>query len=120
MSYYEAWKRYRDFAGRTSRSAFWLAWITHKFLSIVLMFILAFGLTVASDLTAEEVNAVIRLTLSLFQLAFLVPCIAMTVRRLRDAGYSAKSFYWLLVPLIGGIAFFARLCTKSMDERKSE
>ena len=40
---------------------------------------------------------------NLWSLAVLLPSIAITCRRLHDMGRSAKSFWWLLVPIAGGI-----------------
>jgi uncharacterized membrane protein YhaH (DUF805 family) len=48
-----------------------------------------------------------------FGIGSLLPSLAITVRRLHDAGYNAKTFWWLIVPVFGLIAFLARLFAKS-------
>ena len=116
-SYIDAWKRYRDFSGKSSRYQFWMAEFVHTLMQFVLVICLAFGIAIWSDLTPDGSYTAFQIIFSLYRLLFLVPGLALTVRRLRDAGYTAKSFFWLFIPVIGGIAFFARLCTKSADEQ---
>ena len=115
-AYFEAWRRYADFSGITSRRDFWMALFSHFCFGILYCFclILLSVLMIAnSDIETETLILILRILMSFRDLAFTVPCIAMTVRRLRDAGFSAGSFLWLLVPVLGMIAFFARLCEPS-------
>ena len=47
---------------------------------------------------------------------WLVHLAALSRRRLRDGGYTAKSYLWLLLPVVGWIIFvFKRLCARSVD-----
>ena len=114
MSEYIAfWWHYADFKGKTTRSSFWIAFLVWCAIPVVLaipsgvigMFVL--------HMSPEEATDFVRAILLAYSAVSFVPLLAATARRLRDAGYSAKSFFWLLVPGIGGIAFFVRLCSKS-------
>ena len=60
----------------------------------------------------------IQLIVSLYSLALLIPMIAVTVRRLRDAG---KKWGWIfisLVPLVGWIILIVMLCKASIEENE--
>ena len=52
----------------------------------------------------------------LFTVMLLIAVTSATVRRLNDAGYSWRSFAWLLIPLVGYLAFAARIWSKSVEE----
>ncbi len=114
--YLDFWRCYADFQGKTSRRSFCAAvvlWVFFNFallmaLSIVAMFIFHFEPEPAADV-GRTVSAV-------YGMASVVPMIAVCIRRLRDAGYSAKSFFWLLIPVLGGFAFLARLLAPSKHE----
>lgn len=88
------WRRYADFSGRASRSEFWTFALGCLLISMILDRISdALGLPATIGETAPLVLA--------FQLAFLVPGIAVTTRRLHDTN---KSGWWQLidfVPLVG-------------------
>ena len=43
----------------------------------------------------------------------LIPGLAISVRRLNDAGYTWKSLLWSFCPLVGWIIVLVRLCKKS-------
>ena len=49
-----------------------------------------------------------------------LPVLRNTRRRLRDAGYTAKAYLWLLLPVIGWIIFIALLCKKGLPIKSSE
>ena len=72
-----AFRKYAIFSGRASRSEFW--WF------------------VAFLLVASAAISPVEILLSLFVLGTLLPSLAVTVRRLRDAGYQ---WPWLLLALV--------------------
>lgn len=45
-----------------------------------------------------------------WSVAILVPTLAVTVRRLRDAGRSWAELFWLLLPIAGLIVLMVHLC----------
>jgi uncharacterized membrane protein YhaH (DUF805 family) len=42
--------------------------------------------------------------------AVLLPSLAVTVRRLRDAGHQWVEIFWVLLPIAGAIVLIVRLC----------
>ncbi|EQC73193.1 Putative membrane protein (TMS3) [Streptococcus sp. HSISS3] len=51
-----------------------------------------------------------------FGIAALLPGIAVTVRRLRDAGYNWAFIFIPLIPFVGGIIFIVLLCQPTKVE----
>ncbi|MEC9449654.1 MAG: DUF805 domain-containing protein [Actinomycetota bacterium] len=91
MKYYvEAWKRYTDFKGRSSRAAYWWPFL----LTIIISFVLG-GISASVFGTASDEAGPLE---SVYQLAWLCPGIALGVRRLHDIG---RNGWWLLVALTG-------------------
>ncbi len=88
--YVEAWKRYTDFKGRSSRAAYWWPFL----LTIVISFVLG-GISASVFGTASDEAGPLEV---IFQLAWLCPGIALGVRRLHDIG---RNGWWLLVALTG-------------------
>ncbi|MBP5429550.1 MAG: DUF805 domain-containing protein [Elusimicrobiaceae bacterium] len=77
---------YLDFAGKATRTQYWL-WVLFSFLVfLVLSIVLGFFGKVGD------------VTYFICQLAVLLPAIAIGARRLRDAGFSP---WWLLLALTG-------------------
>lgn len=98
--------RYAEFRGRAGRPEFWW-WIL--FTTIV-----STALSPAHMWSFELPDGVLVQgpTFSgLWSLAVLVPTLAVTVRRLRDAGYGWANALWLLIPL-AGMVVVAVLCAQ--------
>ena len=66
----------------------------------------------------QELIVVANNVVPIFVVVWWLPVIPMTRRRLRDAGYTAKSYLWLLLPGIGTLVFLVRLCAKSVVGQK--
>jgi len=88
--YVEAWKRYTDFKGRSSRAAYWWPFL----LTIIISFVLG-GISASVFGTASDEAGPLE---SVYQLAWLCPGIALGVRRLHDIG---RNGWWLLIALTG-------------------
>lgn len=111
------WRHYADFKGKTARRSFWISIVLWSVVSFALLIVLSIVGLFVLNLEPDRAERIARVGVScVYGWASIVPLLAITVRRLRDAGYSAKSFLWLLLPGIGGIAFLVRLCTKSKEE----
>lgn len=100
QEYIAMWKNYANFSGCTSVRGYWMAYLMNMIAGFVLS-------AIAGVIPALTVLG------SLYSLAALIPGLAITVRRLRDAGYSWLSYFWLLLPIVGWIIFIVRLCKKS-------
>ena len=105
--YIEMWKNYANFSDRTSVRGYWMAFLFNMIASFVIGFI--GGLIPALTFLA-----------TVYSIAALIPGLAITVRRLRDAGYSAKSYLWLLLPIVGWTVFVIRLCAKTAKRKPEE
>ena len=99
--YLDMWKNYANFSGRTSVRGYWMAFLFNMIASFVLSLI-------------AEILPILAIIGSLYTLAALIPGIAITVRRLRDAG---KNWAWIFisfVPLVGVIILIVLLCKASL------
>ena len=147
-AYKKFWTRYADFSGRSSRSDFWWVVLCNFLISLPFSLIAFFGFLIPlfseiyyaglydyePDLSGAMAGAglavFIMFLLAIYELATIVPYLAITVRRLRDAGFH-WSFIFLgvgptiasfipvlnilaaLVSLPCGIALIVLLCQAS-------
>lgn len=107
-SYIDFWKGAFDFSGITSRRDYVISMLIHFLLVLIMRIIEPLIILFSAGTVCDSfVTAIV------FGFGSFLPMLAITVRRLNDAGYSVKSFCWLLVPVLGQIAFLARLLSKS-------
>ena len=147
-AYKKFWTRYADFSGRSSRSDFWWVVLCNFLITLPFSLIAFFGFLIPlfseiyyaglydyePDLSGAMAGAglavFIMFLLTIYWLATIVPYLAITVRRLRDAGFH-WSFIFLgvgptiasfipvlnilaaLVSLPCGIALIVLLCQAS-------
>ena len=147
-AYKKFWTRYADFSGRSSRSDFWWVVLCNFLITLPFSLIAFFGFLIPlfseiyyaglydyePDLSGAMAGAglavFIMFLLTIYWLATIVPHLAITVRRLRDAGFH-WSFIFLgvgptiasfipvlnilaaLVSLPCGIALIVLLCQAS-------
>ena len=147
-AYKKFWTRYADFSGRSSRSDFWWVFLCNVLITLPFSLIALFGFLIPlfseiyyaglydyePDLSGAMAGAglavFIMFLLVIYELATIVPYLAITVRRLRDAGFH-WSFIFLgvgptiasfipvlnilaaLVSLPCGIALIVLLCQAS-------
>jgi uncharacterized membrane protein YhaH (DUF805 family) len=116
-------RRYADFSGRSRRMEYWM-WVLFQvliyFAVIVLVMLVGGGAMMAgnptSAMAAGGAALVILLLYLLWQLAVLIPSIAVAVRRLHDTN---RSGWWILAPLvpylIGFISLFGGAATGSQS-----
>ena len=94
--YLEVLKKYAVFDGRARRREYWMFILINLIISVVLVIIDSLIGTVIRQ-------AGFGLLQGLYDLAVLIPSIAVTVRRLHDTG---RTGWWILIgliPVIGGI-----------------
>ncbi|GGJ84684.1 DUF805 domain-containing protein [Deinococcus aquiradiocola] len=92
---------YANFSGRARRREFWMFTLVNFIITAVLYGLFAVTSGVLSSGSASSMSPVGMLfvgLLSIYGLATLIPTIAVTVRRLHDAGFSG---WWYLLTLIG-------------------
>lgn len=91
-----AFQKYARFDGRASRSEFWWYYLGVMLASIVLYVPLMVG--AAAESTALSV--IFGIVFFAFWVAIIVPTIAISVRRLHDAGFSGWLYLLTLVPCV--------------------
>lgn len=97
MSWYlGVWKKYAVFEGRARRKEYWMFLLFHFLVSVVLAM-------VDGVLGVFSKQAGMGLLTGLYALAAIVPCIALTVRRLHDTDRGGLWILMSFVPLVGGI-----------------
>ncbi len=104
-------RRYAEFSGTASRSEFWW-WIVFTVLVAAALAALpgpTLGSLDATALSAPTLTPV-------WQLAVLLPTLAVAVRRLRDAGSSWGHLFWIFLPVVGAIVL-AVLCSQPSTTR---
>ncbi len=85
--------RYFDFEGRTDRATFWKVVLINIIISLV-----------GSGLAAIPILGIILgIVLTIFEIATIIPGIAIQVRRLNDIGKSWPYIFLGLIPCVGGI-----------------
>ena len=104
-AYKKFWTRYADFSGRSSRSDYWWVVLCNFLITLPFSLIALFGFLIPlfsevyyarlydyePDLSGAMAGAglavFIMFLLAIYWLATIVPNLAITVRRLRDAGF---------------------------------
>ena len=111
-AYKKFWKGYVDFEGRSTRSDYWFAYLANM-LTVVAFYVLLAVFGGIAGATDSSFLAVISLILLLIFFAY---GIAVTVRRLRDAGYNWPYIFVAFIPFVGGIILIVLLCKPTKVE----
>ena len=124
-AYKNFFKNYAEFTGRSTRSDYWWVWLGNLILSIpfwIIYFYIVYLSTVmdsVSDSASEAIFMVfglVAIIYAVFYLAILVPTLALSVRRLRDAGFHWAFIFLRFAPM-GGIAL---LILHAMPTKETE
>ena len=111
-AYKNFFKNFAEFTGRSTRPDYWWVWLGNLILSIpfwIIYFYTVFLSAVmdsVSDSASEAtfmVFGLVAIIYAIFYLAILVPTLALSVRRLRDAGFHWAFIFLRFAPM-GGIA----------------
>ena len=98
--YLNMWKNYANFSDRTTVRGYWMAFLFNFIISFVV------GLIGARVMVVQVI----------YSLALLVPSLALSVRRLRDAGSRWTYMFITLIPLAGIVLFIIKLCKPSVAD----
>ena len=124
-AYKNFFKNYAEFTGRSTRSDYWWVWLGNFILSIpfwIIYFYTVFLSAVMAsvdDSVSEATFMVLGLVViiyAIFYLAILVPTLALSVRRLRDAGFHWAFIFLRFAPM-GEIAL---LILHAMPTKETE
>ena len=117
--------KYATFSGRARRKEFWY-WYLFTCLPIIVAFLLII-LGACTTMYAQSADQASNTGISLgyaeivficWNLIICLPSLAVTVRRLHDAGHSGWYYFISIIPLIGVILLFVALCTDSVADNQ--
>ena len=108
-------KGYVDFEGRSTRSEYWWVWLTNILLLIPLYS--AYFNAIFSEGSEGAFLALGGLSIiyMIFGLALFLPWLALTVRRLRDAGFHWALIFVGFIPMVGGFALLVLLAMPTKE-----
>ena len=113
-AYKNFFKGYVDFAGRSTRSDYWWIWLGNMIIYIPFFFSYGNAISNPQDegaLIALGGTAIIYMVIGL---ALLLPGLALTVRRLRDAGFHWALIFIVFIPL-GSIVLLVLLAMPTKE-----
>ena len=123
-AYKNFFKNYAEFTGRSTRPDYWWVWLGNFILSIPfwVIYIYTVFLSAVMDSVSDSASeaafmifGLVAIIYVVFYLAILVPTIALTVRRLRDAGFHWAFIFLRFVPMVGGIALLILLAMPTKE-----
>jgi len=96
-------RRYAEFSGRSRRKEYWMFWLLNVLIGVFvgLVFLVGYHADMSQAQMTIWLEPILYLA-GLVSLAFLIPGLAVTFRRLHDTDRSAWNILWGLVPFIGG------------------
>jgi len=114
-AYKSFFKGYVDFEGRSTRSEYWWVWLTNILLLIPLYS--AYFNAIFSEGSEGAFLALggLAIVYMIFGLALILPMLALTVRRLRDAGFQWALIFVHFIPVVGGIALLVLLAMPTKE-----
>ena len=101
--------KYATFSGRARRSEFWFAVLFTTLVSVAIGTIWP-GTTLVVDGMSFQQSSV---PSNLWQLAILVPSLALSWRRLHDVGRKGTYYFFILIPIVGWIMLFIQFVKDS-------
>ena len=116
-AYKNFFKGYVDFTGRSTRSEYWWIWLTNMILLVPFYSAYFKALANPRNETALMALGGIAIIYMIFGLALMLPMLALTVRRLRDAGFHWALIFIIFIPMVGSLALLVLLAmpTKQVE-----
>ena len=118
-AYKKFWKGYVDFTGRSTPSDLWSAYLAHLLIVFAGYLLLAVFERMAAETGSGDlftIGVILLLIFFAYGVAAVLPGIALTVRRLRDAGYNWPYIFIPLIPFVGIFIFIFLLCQPTKVE----
>ena len=114
-------KHYADFSGRARRREYWGTMLFNVLIQIGLNIILSIVATIL--LSSIKINGEVTFSplffllldtpIYIYSLIWLLPGLAVSVRRLHDIGKSGWNLLWILLPIVGAIMLIYWYCQDS-------
>ena len=117
-------KHYADFSGRARRSEYWGTVLFNGLIQAGLSIILS----IVATILFSSIEIIGEVTFSpgfcllpdipiyIYGLVWLLPGLAVAVRRLHDIGKSGWNLLWILLPIVGAIMLIYWYCQDSQPE----
>ncbi len=118
-AYKKFWKGYVDFEGRSTRSDYWFVYLVNILIIFAYFLLQAVfgGIAAATDSSFLAVISLILLLIFFaYGIAACLPGIALTVRRLRDAGYNWPYIFVAFNPICRLFILIVLLCKPTKVE----
>ena len=118
-AYKKFWKGYVDFKGRSTPSDYWFACSAHLLIFFTWYLLLAVFERMVAETGSSDlftIGVILLLIFCAYGVAAVLPGIALTVRRLRDAGYNWPYIFIPLIPFVGIFIFIFLLCQPTKVE----
>lgn len=118
-AYKKFWKGYVDFTGCSTPSDYWFACSAHVLIFLTWYLLLAVFERMAAETGSSDlftIGVILLLIFFAYGIATVLPGLAITVRRLRDAGYNWPYIFVAFIPFVGGIILIVLLCKPTKVE----
>ena len=118
-AYKKFWKGYVDFTGCSTPSDYWFACSAHVLIFLTWYLLLAVFERMAAETGSSDsftIGVILLLIFFAYGIATVLPGLAITVRRLRDAGYNWPYIFIPLIPFVGIFIFIFLLCQPTKVE----
>lgn len=117
-AYKKFWKGYVDFTGRSTPSDLWSAYLAHLLIVFAGNWLEAVFESMVDEISSDlfTISVILFLIIFVFCIAAVLPCIAIAVRRLRDAGYHWAFIFLRFAFGIGGIVLLVLYCQPTKVE----
>ena len=112
-AYKKFWKGYVDFTGRSTPSDYWFAYSAHVlifFAYYLLDAVFERMVSATGSMDVFTISVILLLIFFAYGIATVLPGLAITVRRLRDAGYNWPYIFIPLIPFVGIFILIFLLC----------
>ena len=116
-AYKNFFKGYLDFTGRSTRSEYWWIWLGNMILLVPFYSVYFKALANPRNEAALMALGGIAIIYMIFGIALFLPGLALTVRRLRDAGFHWALIFIIFIPMVGPLALLVLLAmpTKQVE-----
>ena len=116
-AYKNFFKAYVDFTGRSTRSEYWWIWLGNMILLVPFYSVYFKALANPRNEAALMALGGIAIIYMIFGIALFLPGLALTVRRLRDAGFHWALIFIIFIPMVGPLVLLVLLAmpTKQVE-----
>ena len=116
-AYKNFFKGYVDFTGRSTRSEYWWIWLGNMILLVPFYSVYFKALANPRNEAALVALGGIAIIYMIFGPALILPMLALTVRRLRDAGFHWALIFIIFIPMVGPLVLLVLLAmpTKQVE-----